>query len=230
MILDNLAFAGFGREPGCRRLIISVERGEELAQKTLNPVLGIAGGISILGTSGLVIPCSNAAWLATIQVLLRGAAALGLKRAALVTGGRTHRWTKDFTGDLPETAIIRIGDFIHEAVTGCREHGFHRVTVGCMAGKLAKYALGIRYTHAHRTALSLADLAALLDKSGLPPAVTTPAAGCRSVREYLSILTPAERESVIRKLHRQALKTFTAWAPEIDFQLLVFDFDGERLA
>ncbi|MBN2233102.1 MAG: cobalt-precorrin-5B (C(1))-methyltransferase [Deltaproteobacteria bacterium] len=230
MIIDNLACVGFGREPGCRRLIISVDRGERLAQKTLNPVLGIEGGISILGTSGLVIPCSNAAYLATITVLLRGAAAMDLDRVALVTGGRTHRWTKAQHGDLPEAAIIRIGDFIHEAVAGCREHGFRRVTVGCMAGKLAKYALGIRYTHAHRTALSLADLAALLDESGLPPAVTAPAAHCRSVREYLGTLDAADRGAVIRELHREAMKTFAAWAPEIDFELLVFSPGGEQLA
>ncbi|MEA3348876.1 MAG: cobalt-precorrin-5B (C(1))-methyltransferase CbiD, partial [Pseudomonadota bacterium] len=159
MIIDNLKAAGCGLESCSYRLTIEIPDGERLAQKTLNPLLGVVGGISVLGTSGYVEPYSNSAYIKTIKILLSGAQRAGCRVAALCTGGRTAKALgRDFP-EMPEFAIVRIADFIADSLKIAEEIGFEKVIVACMAGKLYKYSAGLEYTHAHTVRYGCQDLA-----------------------------------------------------------------------
>lgn len=226
MLLDNLVLAGFGDEKGCWLAEVRIKNGVALAKKTLNPVLGVEGGLSILGTSGIVIPCSNKAYIATIQALLRGASELGETTAILVTGGRTHKTLRKQFPQVDETAFVRFGDFIKDALMLCDEYQFKRALVGCMPGKLAKYAQGHAYTHAHTIAQSMGELAELLREGGFSNELLDACKSCRSVRELLAE-RPAEQGRVIHFLKQRATVQLSAWAGNCAVELRVLDFNGE---
>ncbi|MBW1646322.1 MAG: cobalt-precorrin-5B (C(1))-methyltransferase [Deltaproteobacteria bacterium] len=211
MLVANLAAAGFGRRPAGILVEISADGGEEIGKRTLNPVLGVVGGISILGTSGIVVPYSHAAYLATIKVLLRGVAAAGGTTVVLATGGRTHKAAvRDFPA-LPATAFIRIGDFIAESLELAAGMGIRRVIVACMAGKLYKYAQGFPYTHAHTVSLTCDDLVRVVAGQGGSGEVLARCAASRSVREALGYLPPPLRTRVLAVVGRRAAAQISRW-------------------
>ncbi len=226
MVADNLERAGAGRTAETLLVEIEIEKGCELAKKTLNPMLGVANGLSVLGTSGIVIPCSNAAYIKTIEILLKGARRAGCDSAVLVTGGRTHRAAREAYPDLSEVAFIRIGDFIREACDVAVGAGFRKIVVCCMPGKLAKYALGHEYTHAHTVALSMAGVAAILKAAGLPETCLSRCVGARSVREFMMSLESRWSARVAEVLHKCALETLCGWAPATAMELRVLSFEG----
>ena len=146
-------------------LTVEVPNGEEIAQKTLNSSLGVVGGISILGTSGIVHPFSHSAYVAAIALQLRQ----NPGSCVLTTGTRTAAAARR---DFPDAAVIIIGDFIGDALKLAHAHG---VTVACMPGKLLKYACGEFNTHAAKSRQELTNLARLGVEisGGLPPEVDT---------------------------------------------------------
>jgi cobalt-precorrin-5B (C1)-methyltransferase len=229
MIAENLALAGLGTD-GQRWLVeIGIEGGAALAARTLNPILGVVDGLSILGTSGIVIPCSNQAYVATIRILLNGAREMGCDTAVLATGGRTHRSARERYPDIPETAFVRIGDFIREAIEHAAGLGFGRIGVACMPGKLAKYATGLACTHAHVAPLSMEELARFLEESGMDPDVVLASRENVSVRGFLEALGSETERRVLERWAGQALDVWKTWAPQCRFDLLLFDNDGQRL-
>jgi cobalt-precorrin-5B (C1)-methyltransferase len=227
MIVENLRRHGAGGNPTRLLIEISIENGEELARHTLNPVLGIHGGLSILGTTGLVIPCSNAAYLETIRVLIRGAAAAGEQQVALVTGGRTHRRLREILTDIPEYACIRVGDFIREALEICGKENIRKAYIGCMPGKLAKYALGHAYTHAHEVKQSIPDILRFLETQGFIPDGNLKEKNFRSFREVLETWTQKEQQHAITILVGTARDIFKQWVPGLEVEILVFNPQGE---
>lgn len=146
MIAENLRLAGM--DAGAWLAEIGVERGAELALRTLNSRLGVIGGLSILGTSGIVRPYSHEAYAATIRLCVRALREEGGEEAVFCTGGRTRAGARRLLPDLPETAFISIGDYIAVALGAAG--GLRRITVACMPGKLCKYAAGLENTHARR--------------------------------------------------------------------------------
>jgi cobalt-precorrin-5B (C1)-methyltransferase len=226
MLVDNLWRAGLGDQAGEWLVEISIDQGAELARHTLNPVLGIEGGLSILGTSGLVVPCSNAAYLDTIRVMLRCALSSGTRRCALVTGSRTQEWLRRQLPDLPEAAFIRFGDFIREALELCVETGMREAVVGCMAGKLAKYALGCANTHAHQTDQDMGAVGRLLEAEGFPVIRRAGGGNFATCREFLEACSPAQQERAVALLSRKALAAFRHWVPDLAVTLVVFDPQG----
>ncbi|MFW5996859.1 MAG: cobalt-precorrin-5B (C(1))-methyltransferase CbiD [Lentisphaeria bacterium] len=204
---------------------IRIEDGEQLARKTLNPVLGIVGGLSVLGTSGIVIPCSNSAYVETIRALFKGVVEAEVEPVYLVTGGRTADVIVRTCPDVPELAIIRIGDFIRESVDMAAEYGIRRVNVVCMPGKLAKYAQGMVCTHAHKKPQSLPRVADILAQNGLAGEVVADCQQSRSMREFLDKQTVSVYKSVLQILREQALQYFRDWIKDrdIEFSLIVVD-------
>jgi len=229
MIEENLRDAGFGARGECLLVEIEVDGGEELAKKTLNPVLGVVGGISILGTSGFVEPYSNAAYIDTIKLLVAGARKEGAPRMAFCTGGSTLKAARRIYPELPETAFARIADFIEESLKAASDSGFSEISVVCMEGKLLKYASGFGNTHAWRNAMPVQALKPLLLKAGLPPEEAERIASFPSVREAMSSLPKDQRIGIIKELAREALKTFKAWAPGASIEVLALDAGGEPL-
>lgn len=229
MLAYNLALAGL-RE-GCWLLEIGVSDGEKLARHTLNPQLGIEGGISLLGTTGLVRPFSHAAYIATIRLCARSHQRAGGDHMIYATGGRSLRAARKRFPLQPETGFAVIGDFIGASLAVARRCGMRRVTIACMAGKLCKYAAGLRNTHAHRTAQDREILRQAVRRL-LPESSPAHAAlaHCVSVREALALLPPAIRLPLLRIMADLALRQLRRMtAVPLHLTVLVCDFDGSLL-
>ena len=121
---------------------IEVPKGEELAKHTLNPRLGILGGISILGTTGIVKPFSNEAYEQTIQAALSVAASSACGTVVLSTGGKSERFARDLFKELPPEAFVQVADFFSFAVREARRFGFTRIIHSLFFGKAIKMAQG----------------------------------------------------------------------------------------
>lgn len=130
-------------EPLAASVEISVPEGQRLARCTLNPRLGIEGGISILGTTGLVKPFSHKAYTATIDSALAVARAAGQGEAVFTTGGRSEKRAQAFRPDLPALCFVQIADFFGHAMRQARQQGFGRLGVVCYFGKAIKQAQGL---------------------------------------------------------------------------------------
>jgi cobalt-precorrin-5B (C1)-methyltransferase len=126
---------------------ISVPGGEQMARKTTNRRLGIEGGISILGTTGIVRPFSTASWRASVEQAVSVMAAQGVPTLVLATGGRTERGAMRLLPHLPEVAFVEVGDFTGSALRRAVQHGLTEVVFVGMIGKLTKLASGILMTH-----------------------------------------------------------------------------------
>jgi cobalt-precorrin-5B (C1)-methyltransferase len=145
---------------------ISVPNGEELAKKTFNPRLGIVGGISILGTSGIVVPYSTSAWLASVVQGIDVARAQGLTHLVLTVGERGERFARRLFATLPEEAFVQIGPFFGDCLKHCAKAGVERVSLVAMVGKLAKFAAGHESVHSTAGEQDFGFLAQLAQEAG----------------------------------------------------------------
>jgi cobalt-precorrin-5B (C1)-methyltransferase len=152
-------------EPGVL-VTISVPGGERMARKTTNARLGILGGISILGTTGIVRPFSTASWRASVEQAVSVAAAQGQRTLVLCTGGRTERGAMRLLPGLPEVCFVEVGDFTGAALRRALQAGQTRVVFVGMAGKLAKLASGVLMTHYTRSKVDLGLLAEVTAAAG----------------------------------------------------------------
>ncbi|MCT9930792.1 cobalt-precorrin-5B (C(1))-methyltransferase [Planotetraspora sp. A-T 1434] len=144
---------------------ISVEGGEELARHTWNPRLGILGGLSILGTTGIVVPYSCSAWIDSIRRGIDVARAAGHRHVAACTGSTSENVATELYG-LPEDALLDMGDFAGAVLKYLRRHPIPRLTVAGGIGKLSKLADGHLDLHSGRSQVSTEALAALVRKAG----------------------------------------------------------------
>jgi cobalt-precorrin-5B (C1)-methyltransferase len=152
---------------------VSVEHGAELARRTWNPRLGILGGLSILGTTGVVVPYSCSSWIDSIRRGIDVARAAGHTHVAGCTGSTSERTVQQLYG-LPEDALLDMGDFAGAVLKYLRRHPVPRLTVAGGIGKLAKLAEGHLDLHSARSQVSFAALAQLVaDAGGRPRLVET---------------------------------------------------------
>ena len=138
---------------------IFVPQGEKIAENTLNARLGILGGISILGTTGIVRPMSHDAFIATIRSALSVARASGVKKVVLTTGRRSERFAQQLWPKLAEEAFVQIGDFFKMSLEAASDQGFEQLTLAVFFGKALKMAQGVPHTHAAKASLTLDKLA-----------------------------------------------------------------------
>ena len=164
------------------RVIISVPGGELMARKTTNARLGIIGGISILGTTGIVRPFSTASWRASVEQAVAVLAAQGETTLVLCTGGRTEKGAMDLLPGLPEVCFVEVGDFTGAALRRAAEHGVPRVTFVGMAGKLTKLAGGILMTHYTRSKVSTNLLSDITTAAGGGPDLAAAVAAANTAR------------------------------------------------
>jgi cobalt-precorrin-5B (C1)-methyltransferase len=210
---------------------IEVPKGEEIAQKTLNPRLGILGGISILGTRGTVKPFSRKSYQATIQAGLNIARAENQDTAALCTGGRSERMLQRHLSHLPEVCFVQIADFFAYSLRQASKCGFRQLHYGCMFGKLVKAAQGRAYTHARKAAIDFDLLAAWCRDQGLPPGLLQKIQGANTARQVLEMLLQQQAglpilRDITSRARQQGLEYL---GQEADLQLHLFDFQGRLL-
>jgi cobalt-precorrin-5B (C1)-methyltransferase len=161
---ESLLAAGEGLE-----VTISVPDGEAMARKTLNARLGILGGISILGTTGIVRPYSTASFRASVEQAVQVAVAQGQDTLVFTTGGRTERCAMGELPELDEACFVQMGDFVRAAFKAAIDQGACRIIVCAMVGKLTKIAQGLPITHAGRGEVDRSLVAAAAAEAGAPP-------------------------------------------------------------
>jgi cobalt-precorrin-5B (C1)-methyltransferase len=208
---------------------ISIPGGEALAAKTLNPRLGVVGGLSILGTTGIVVPYSCSAWIYSIHQGIDVARAAGLTQIAGSTGAASEAAVK-VMHDLPEIALIDMGDFVGGMLKYLRAHPVPRVTIAGGVGKMAKLAQGLLDLHSRRGSVDLGVLAKLVDKAGGSRALRERILGSNTAAEAFSHATE-EGVALGDEVARGAWATAAAvmaGAP-VEVEIAVFDRDG-RLA
>lgn len=214
------------------KIILSLPNGAALAQRTLNPRLGIVGGISILGTTGIVYPYSTAAFKAAMQQTIQAAAEQGVSTMVLTTGRRSERFAMTARPDLPEYAFIQMGDFLGAALEQVALANIPALVVAAMVGKLAKIGQGVSNTHAHKTDVDMAGIAQLARQVGGQEAI------CQTIQEGITVRQAAELLAAegLEEAFTQALLARAARAmrprlpPTTALTVLAFNFEGHLLA
>ena len=205
---------------------ISIPDGEELAKRTLNGRLGIVGGLSILGTTGIVVPFSCAAWIATIQRGIDVARAEGLDHIAGATGATSEEAVRKLY-DLSEVALIDMGDFVGGMLKYLRAHPIPHVTIAGGVGKMTKLAQGFLDLHSKRGAVDLAALAELAVTAGAPDAVAKRIARSNTAAEafeHAAAASVALGDAVALRAWRTAAGVLAGSG--ISLEVVIFDRDG----
>ncbi|MCC8173344.1 MAG: cobalt-precorrin-5B (C(1))-methyltransferase CbiD, partial [Odoribacter sp.] len=147
-------------------ITISVPQGKEIAQKTFNPKLGITGGISIIGTSGIVKPFSSDAFLGSIRREMEVAKALGYSYLVINSGAKSEKYLKNLFPSFPSQAFIHYGNFIGETLSFASELGFSNITMGIMIGKAIKLAEGYLDTHSRKNVMNKEFIKKVAEEAG----------------------------------------------------------------
>lgn len=177
-------------EPSRRQLNItlSIPGGEKLARKTLNHRLGIVGGLSILGTTGIVRPISADAWTATISASMKVARAAGHSNILLSTG-RTSEAAVQRHLALPDVACAMMGDYLQFSLLEAEKQGFSTIHVAAMWAKILKGAMKIPQTHVRHGALEVQNAIAFLAGLKIPHQILARLEGANTAREIYERLT-----------------------------------------
>jgi len=206
---------------------LSIPDGVERAKRTLNERLGIIGGLSILGTTGIVRPVSNRAWTDTIDVAIDVALATGNDRIVLSTGRTSERVALKHLG-LPEEAFVMMGDHVGYALEACRRKGVRGVVLAAQFAKLLKIACGHQQTHVDSSRLDLAKLAAWGRDGGLDASVTEKIECANTAREVLTVLPSAATLAGI--VASRALPLLETWGGGVPCGVLLIGYDDSVLA
>jgi cobalt-precorrin-5B (C1)-methyltransferase len=211
-------------------VIISVPDGQERARKTLNERLGIIGGISILGTTGIVKPYSTAAYKASISKAIDVAIACGCREHLLLTtGSRSEKFGRRYI-PLPEEAYIQMGEFTGYALRDCAAKGVRRVTLVGMVGKLSKIGDGRMQTHVAGAGVDLESMAEAARACGASEEIVAQVLQANTARHFQELMLEHNIRGVfdvICQRARRASQAYTTHALDID--VLMCDFDGSIL-
>lgn len=209
---------------------IEVPRGEEMAKKTLNGRLGIIGGISILGTTGIVVPYSTAAWRASVEQAIDVAAANGQRHVVLSTGGRSEQFAMALLPDLPEVAFVEMGEFTGHCLKRSVRLGLERASLAGMVGKMSKIAMGHFMTHVAGNQVDLMFLADLAAQCGALQGVVDEIRAANTARHFQEIALANGLSSVFGRLAEEVCaRSVTLVNGALAVDCFIFDFDGTLL-
>ena len=190
-------------ERGGISVTVSAPEGEQLARKTFNPRLGIVGGISILGTTGIVEPMSESALVETIHVELRSRRAAGQETVLLTPGNYGYDYIRDGMGIDPESAV-QVSNFVGDALDYCRELGFRSALLVGHIGKIVKLGGGMLNTHSKYGDCRMEILSAMAGAEGVEAAVIDKMLECVSCDEAIRLLEPTGlRDAVLARLMKR---------------------------
>lgn len=190
---------------------ISVDNGEEIAKRTFNPRVGVINGISILGTSGIVRPLSNEAFISSIRREIEVAWAIGKREIGLVAGMKSERALREER----DIRCVHYGNFIGEALKAAYETGFRRVVLAIMIGKAVKLADGNLDTHSHKVTMNRDFLKRVAQSLNIP---ADPIDGITMARELWDIMPKVFFDKITSLCREHCAKVFPGG--EIDIRLI----------
>jgi cobalt-precorrin-5B (C1)-methyltransferase len=235
---ENIAAEVLGVLPMGARVTLGIIDGEALARRTLNARLGVEGGLSILGTTGIVHPYSTAAFRASVTQAIDVAVANGLDEVVLTTGGRSERFAQELLPHLSEVAFVQMGDFVGHALAHASAQGIRTATLCGMIGKLSKMADGRMMTHAAGSEVDCALLAEIARGVGADEAVAAAITAANTGRHVQEIVQEARLDAFFDALCERAAVMLAAHlegrarpgdAPPMTLRVLLTDFSGPLL-
>lgn len=215
-------------------VVISVPSGEKLAEKTLNARLGIVGGISILGTTGIVEPISTRAWEETIAVEIDVAlASESANRTVVLTPGRvSEEAAMALFPELPEEAFIHMGDHVGFTLRDCAAKGVERVIIVGQFGKFSKVAMGYMDTNCNASFLDVAEIAAWARDLGADEGLTSQIGEANTARHVTQIIDTAP--DIASRLYAETCRRYEEEARQIlgakvKLELVLLSYEGKVL-
>ena len=231
MIKENLM--GIGSDILLKKgikVLISVPKGKELGPKTDNPRIGILNGISILGTSGIVIPFSTASYAASIRQNIDVAIAMGNYTVVLTTGGRSEDFAKKNI-DLPDHCFVQMGDFSGYTIQQCRKKKIKKAYVVGFIGKLTKMAAGVKQTHVKGSKVDMTFLSKIAKKCNARNEVIEEIRKANTARHVLDIVKENKVEGFFNEICAETYNHMRKYSEKIvSLEVILFDFDGTILA
>ena len=208
-------------------VVISVPDGLERSRKTLNARLGVIGGISILGTTGIVKPYSTAAYKASISKAIDVAIACGSQEHLLLTtGSRSEKFGRRYI-ILPEEAYIQMGEFTGYALRDCATKGVRSVTLVGMVGKLSKIGDGRMQTHVAGAGVDLQGMAAVARACGASEEIVAQVLQANTARHFQELMLKHTIDGVFNMICQRARSASQTYVKQkLDVDVLMCDFDG----
>ena len=203
-------------------ITISVPEGETIAKRTFNPRLGIEGGISIIGVSGIVKPFSEEAFIDSIRKCMTIAKASGSSRVVINSGGKSERFVKALYPNLPQQAFVEYGNYIGETLKIAHELGIREVTLGVMLGKAVKLAAGHLDTHSRKATMNKAFISEMLHEAGCQADLEK----ITLARELWQAIPPDKTEDFCRVVLQHCMNHCRPLVPLARLTLLLIDDDG----
>lgn len=212
------------------RVVISVPKGRELGPKTDNPRIGILNGISILGTSGIVIPFSTASYAASIRQNIDVATAMGDDVLVLATGGRSEEFARNIVS-LPDHCFVQMGDFSGYTVQQCAKKPVKKAHVVGFIGKLAKMAAGVKQTHVKGSKVDMAFLAGLALRCGAGNETVEEIRKANTARHVSEIVKQGKVDGFFELICKETYGQMRRHSGgRLQLEVVLFDFDGTVLA
>ena len=209
---------------------VSVPKGKELGPKTDNPRIGIMGGISILGTSGIVIPYSTASFAAAIRQQISVVNTMNDDNVVLTTGGRSEDYARKII-ELPDHSFIQMGDFSGYTIKQCAKQGLKKAYVAGFIGKLAKMAAGVRQTHVKGGKVDMKFLSELAKRCDANSDTIAKILGANTARNVQEIIMEDKVEGFFDEVTKETYNQMRQHSEEkIPVEVILFDFDGEVLS
>jgi cobalt-precorrin-5B (C1)-methyltransferase len=215
-----------------RPLIVtfSVPGGEAMAAETTNDRLGILGGISILGTTGIVRPFSTASYRASVVQQIDVAAAQGEDHVVLATGHRSEMLARSLLGELDMVCFVEVGDFTGIALRRAASKGIRKLHLVAMAGKLTKLAAGVMMTHFHRSDVDTNLLADIAGEAGASARLVAAASETMTARHFAEVAVDTGQIRPLTIVCERARAACISHAGErLDVTVWMSDFEGERV-
>lgn len=210
---------------------ISVPTGAQLAEQTINARLGLLGGISILGTSGIVKPFSNSAYIASVRQAVEVAARQGQPQLVMTTGRRTERYGMKLLPKYGETAFIQVGDFLSVGLKSAVKQRIKEVHFVAMIGKLSKVAAGNMMTHVSGPAVDFQLLAALALRAGADSELAAAIRHANSARHVFELVQAAHLPDFFQQLCNTACQELDDYCSQrLSLGCTLIDFSGRLLA
>jgi cobalt-precorrin-5B (C1)-methyltransferase len=210
-------------------ITISVPKGEEISKRTDNPRLGIIGGISILGTTGIVIPYSTASFAASIRQSIDVSKAMGSDSVILTTGGRSEDFARGIFGNsIADHAYIQIGDFIGFSIKQCAIKKIKKANVIGFIGKLTKMAMGIKQTHVKGSHVDMNFLADLASRCGANNELIKKIRLANTARHVGELVDQFGLNIFYDVLCEEVYNHLSKYSPsELQIKIMLLDFNGK---